>query len=48
MVLACLGNLSKSLALRLARLSLPKNDPANILNFFPDHKTEETLFDLEL
>lgn len=46
--LKCLGTLSTSLAIGLADLSLPKNDPSNILNFFPSHKTEETLFDLEL
>lgn len=46
--LVCLDGLSKSLAYGITSLSLPKNDPANILNFFPSHKTEETLFDLEL
>lgn len=46
--LTSLTNLSSTLASNLMELSLPKNNPTNILKFFPDHKTEETLFDLEL
>lgn len=46
--LASLDNLSSLLASNLAELALPKNNPTNILKFFPDHKNEETLLDLEL
>lgn len=37
-----------TLANNLTELALPKNNPKNILKFFPDYKTEETLLDLEL
>ena len=46
--LSALDKLSTTLAHGLADLSLPKNNPSNILKFFPDYRVEETLLDLEL
>ena len=46
--LACLSNVSSVLASNLAELTIAKNNPSNIIKFFPDQRSEEVLFDLEL
>ena len=46
--LACLINVSSVLASNLAELTIAKNNPSNIIKFFPDQRSEEVLFDLEL
>jgi hypothetical protein len=43
-----LNKISTLLTTNLFELSLPKNDPSTITKFFPDYKTQDMLFGLEL